>query len=333
MHLPLELLMRICDFVAGNGDRRTLKRCVLVCSQLASYCNMYLFAKVTLMVNSHPGGHNVGDQRRFRKLASIMEKNREIASCIKTLTIYFSSQYHQTSLPSFFAGCTNVTDLRISVTEVWSEEKDERPTLLPDTTDAVLESILSSGNLKKLYIRGFEMPLPAFFARCNPSLSRLELSCMEESDAEPLLSKKGRPGPPIHLRHIEASPRALARFAGAEREDGQAVFDFSQLQAIITTFRGYEDSALHLNTLLRHEVPLETIDLNLESKSPLFLPSFQPLIDLFASLPNFDTGRTFSPSNPPPLLLYPPPYHGQARGAFVTGWNAAGCEPRLSTAS
>ena len=258
--------MLICDFVAGNNDRRTLKRCVLVCSQLASYCNTYLFARVKLSITQH---RDAGFQRSFLKFARIIEKNRSIASCIKTLTLNFSSHYHQTSLPPFFAGSTNVTELHLWVSKGLV---DERPTLLPDTTDAIFDSILSSGKLKKLYIGEFLMPSPAFFTRCSPSLTHLELCRMDEHDGTELLpSERGRPGPPIQLRHIDAHPTTLARFAGAEREDGQPVFDFSRLRSVVTSFKGYEDSAWHLNALLRHEVPLETLDVSLRCKFASFL--------------------------------------------------------------
>jgi len=273
MTLPLELLMHICDFAASTGDRRTLKQCSLICSQLAIHCRGYLFARVTLTINER----SVADQRRVQRLETMMEKNRGIGRCIKSLSIQFSSCYDHTSLPPFLAMCTGVVSLELSVFYVWSEEWTARPTLLPDATDAALDCILSSGSLAKLSISGFQTPTQAFFAACHASLKHLTIG--DESATQALSSEKGRIGSPIHLQYLEARPMTLSQLASAEREDGRAVFNFSQLRQVSTRFKELEDDTQHINTLLHSGVPLETLSLFLTGKVTSFLQGFQLLID------------------------------------------------------
>ena len=269
MALHLDILLHICDILAQENVKESLKSWALVCSALSKTCQGHLFACVTLLVKDH--------SRRMYRLWKVLRANPKLGAYIKELHISFSrpskSAYANPEIPSILPYCTNVTIFKVRTpinqgfSGMWYS--------LPKATLVALESILYSPALTGLEIGGFGLPpLSSFFSPCSSTLTQIQLLVGTVEERHEPLNVRGVKGEPIFLREITLEPgTGLSSFLEAEREDGGRVFEFSRLQNL-SAFCSGERDVQSINTLLfRRAAPLRTLKIQHIRKSLFFVPS------------------------------------------------------------
>lgn len=260
MTLHLEILMHICDTLAEARDVGSLKNCALTCSQLRESCQGHLFSRVTLSVQ-HAG--------RVQKLWRLLKANPKLGGHIKRLQVSFerSPDYANPKIPYILGCCTSVTSLKLQTLSGERTFPPVWPTALPQATVVALERIIYSPVLTRLEIEGFFLPFAAFFSRCSPALAEVHLRLFENMNV-PVSKDRGVKGTPITLRKLSISALIpLPALLNAQREDGQRIFDFSQLQG----FGGHCNTAKDVQDikmlLARHGAPLTKLRLRFSGKS------------------------------------------------------------------
>jgi len=259
--LPLEVMMHICDIVADNDDSATLKNCALASSRLSRICQRHLFAKVALEFHTYDEADGLPNP--LRRLEMALDVHPELGTYIKSLSIQFDGWYDYPSVVSILPRCTQVATLHLSGDDMYTAEDPLWSTALPTPTREALESLLHSPTLTEASIEAFKLPISTLFSGCHTSLKSLTIIC-EGKTPENL--QKGMVGPPILLHHLNVEPNTLFQLLSAEREDGQAVFDFSQLKELSIRFRADHDHVNSVNMLLRGGAPVEKLTLLFDSK-------------------------------------------------------------------
>ena len=264
-------ILRICDILGENNEKKTLKSCSLVSSMLNAHCRKHLLRRARISVGEHlRGGFGSNIPR-------LLEENPSLGSYIKRLSLDLNPSDEQetefnTLLPSTLQKCTHVTDLQVScfgfslarnIEPDWSLD-------LPIGTQRALESIIHSTALTRLSILDLKVPVATLFCPCQGKLTFLHISNTFGSSSSSHYSPSP-PGPISSLETLHAHPLML----------------HGLLLACMSTIGGYQRAFdftdLHnLKVHVRSPVDTSTLKIAL-----LFFPRLRRLsLYLFGKCPN-----------------------------------------------
>ena len=251
MRLPLELIMRICDMLVEEYEIPTIQSCALLCSQLTGHCQSHLFANLNLYLDG-------SKESKVRRLNEILRVHPKLSDYIKAIYLSFldSAYFDDPDLRSVLSRC-----MKVSTFELLSQERRNFG-VLPDAATQVLEPIVRSPLLTKVIVSGFTVPLATLFAHCRDSLTHLDYEAFGDEHIQvPSFIVAG--AKTKFLRSLNARLPTVWCLLQFKREDGQVVFDLSQLREFATENIANALDMQRLNTILHYAVRLERLSLRL----------------------------------------------------------------------
>lgn len=210
--------MHICDILAEEDDIRTLQSCVVLCSEMTSYCQSLLFSHITLHMREPT-------ESSVCRLSEVLLARPELGDYIKSLqlTVQCQTCFDDVDLRSVLSRYTKVSAFTLESNGVGRSE-----VLLDDSRTRVPDSIVHSPFLTKIVISGSVLPGATFLARCHDSLIHLDFAAEGyhiEMPSAIVVGAKTK-----FLRYLNTQLIVAWCLLESKGEDDQAIIDLSELR-------------------------------------------------------------------------------------------------------
>lgn len=224
--LPYDILTRIIDQLASQGNYEDLRSCSQTCQMLVHPCRVHLFSTVIVTDNAY-------------RFADLLKRNPTIANYIQNLTYH----YRRVLSEDVALLLSNVKTLVLR-----AQGACEWALLSPHSQHALIH-LFSSPSLTCLHIDRFE-GLPAILLSICSNLKQLKISSCHSFSPEACSTVAGAP-PKLLSFHVtnHKNYNAIEELCTIRRPDSLPILNLSGLRSLVVDIKTIKDEIVLGDTL------------------------------------------------------------------------------------